>query len=178
MSSRLSYAKCKSILFGALKGSDADAVKAFRVIYGVLVMCKICGYDGLVDDAVSGLVDIYMKRRGDGLFVAGEFMEKLKERLQDTVIDSDKEYLVKVLGAKIERVPRKQVETKEFEEREPALKRSDGLVRGGKGGQKRKVKDARSKAKLESAEYIRRKRREDQEYSERLKRMEEAIKKQ
>ncbi|KAI5186119.1 hypothetical protein NEIG_02372 [Nematocida sp. ERTm5] len=178
MSQRISHARCKAILKAIECDTSEDNPKLFTKLYGLLVMSIRNKYTDITESVKSRIISVYKKNKGFSLFISGEFLNELIPQLNGDTLDSDKEYLEKILKVKLGRKKKSEVEIKEFEEFEPALKTSEGSVRGGKGSTRRRIKSERSKAKIESADYIRKKRREDKEYYERLKRMEGLLKKQ
>ncbi|KAH9385223.1 uncharacterized protein NEMAJ01_0119 [Nematocida major] len=174
----MSYSKCASALKKAVLLGETDPVKAYGKMYAVLVVSRANGHANLEEEAISWLISVYKERRGARLFLAGEFMERLKAAVQGLTLDSDRKCLQEILGVPIEKRARVEVEQKAFQELEPALKTSAAPTRGGRGNDKKRVREARGKAQQASREYILQKRRDDREYSEKLRRMEESLKRQ
>ncbi|KAI5192800.1 hypothetical protein NEMIN01_2223 [Nematocida minor] len=174
----MSYSKCANTLNKVKRKMSTDGVKTYHKVYALLTISQLNQYDSLIKEALECLLSIYKERRGAGLFVSGEFLTYFIENLGDIVVDSDKQCIKEVLGVEISRAPRIEVERKEFKELEPAFKSRSGAIRGGRGSERKKIREARARAKTESREHTLKKRKDDKEYAEKLQRMEQAMRKQ
>lgn len=174
----MSYSKCANTLNKVKRKIDTEGVKTYRRLYALLVISERNKHTDLVDEIKAAMLYIYKQCKGAGLFVSGEFTEYFIANLGDTVVDSDRQCIKEVLGVEISRKPREEVEKKEFKELEPAFKSKDGPIRGGKGKEKKKVKEARKKAKIESHKHVMKTRKDDREYADRLQRMEQSLRRQ
>lgn len=174
----MSYSKCAHTLNKLKRRSEAEGVKTYRKLYALLVISERNQYNDLTEEIQEEMLSIYKMNLGVGLFISGEFITYFMENLGNIVVDSDKQCIKEVLGVEISRKARVEVERKEFKELEPAFKARDGAIRGGRGKEKKKIKEARNKAKVDSRQHILKKRKDDKEYAEKLQKMEQSLKKQ
>ncbi|KAI5171614.1 hypothetical protein NEFER03_0936 [Nematocida sp. LUAm3] len=174
--------KAVGVALDALEKREETA-EVFKRVYMHVAVCDINGYEEERRKGVECLKRIYKKRRGEGLFLSGEFLEELKEELHrelpNETMHTDKEFVKAVLGVRIRKREADEVLSKKaFTELEPFICKKKIVERKTATQERKRIRKARDEAQKVSREQMHRKRKEDQEYAREMERLTWEIKKQ
>ncbi|KAI5187769.1 hypothetical protein NEHOM01_2356 [Nematocida homosporus] len=154
--------------------------------YSILALSEIYQYNELRSISTNFLFRKFKSNNWQDLFIAGEYLDKLKNEVEGEVISSAKEHFpkeylgvllpVKLASKSYETVKDKRV----FKELEPFISEHKIVDRVGQrtGQQRRRIKAARDKAQAVSHEQVVQRRRADQAYAREMARLEQQLRKQ
>lgn len=121
------------------------------------------------------LAEIFCKTKGEGVFLCGEALSKIEERVREEKVKCVRECHGEILGVESENREREEVERKSFEELEPYI--SD-KSRSRNKNKNKKVRQARIRAQAEGTKQTLKKRGEDRAYNSRIKQAEKKMREQ
>ncbi|KAI5180166.1 hypothetical protein NEOKW01_0495 [Nematocida sp. AWRm80] len=171
--------ECQQEMTRISKRIEEGSVDLFARAYYMYLVSLTNKYPQIEKQSLEYIVRVFKEREGNGLFLSGEYLERLKQYVHKQPLNVNKEYFKEILGTEMKQRPIAPAETKEFIELEPVfVERAETRKRGGRGQEKKQVKHERLKAKNISARQVQKLRKETHEYDKQMKRLEKEVQRQ